>query len=129
MQNIFRPSKKLDPYLYSIFLEYASIEELENDVLHTNTHWQIVKHYDEYCDEYEVWFDNGIGVTEKPLSKKIDSTINDSKLQKQNIQKLNKKEIDSRGRIINSKKVKRFYDSENPNNPLNGIIIAPNIEV
>jgi hypothetical protein len=62
----FRPSKELDSYLYSIFLEYASAEELERDTLHIQTNWQLAKHFDDNCKEYNVWFVDGVAVTKQP---------------------------------------------------------------
>lgn len=98
--NFFRPSKELDSYLYSIFLEYASIEELDKDLLYTETHWHLVKHFDEQCEEYTVWFDDGIAVTKKYI-------------------KVNKKVV--------SNKITRYY-SNDPNDPFNGAIIQPNLD-
>jgi hypothetical protein len=94
----FRPSKELDSYLYSIFLEYASAEELERDTLHIQTNWQLAKHFDDICQEYNVWFVDGVAVTKQPT-------------------------------IVDKKMIRWYYDSTNPNNPLNGAIIQPNIEV
>jgi flagellar basal body rod protein FlgC len=94
----FRPSEQLDSYLYSVFLEYASTEELEQDILCLQTNWQLAKHFVNGCKEYNVWFVDGVAVTKQPT-------------------------------IVGKKMIRRYYDPTNPNNPLNGTIIQPNIEV
>jgi hypothetical protein len=94
----FRPSKELDSYLYSIFLKYASVEELERDTLHIQTNWKLANHFDDGCKEYNVWFVDEVAVTKQPT-------------------------------IVDKKMIRRYYDWANPNNPLHGAIIQPNIEV
>jgi hypothetical protein len=94
----FRPSKELDSYLYSIFLKYASVEELERDTLHIQTNWKLANHFDGGCKEYNVWFVDEVAVTKQPT-------------------------------IVDKKMIRRYYDWANPNNPLHGAIIQPNIEV
>lgn len=94
----FHPSKQLDCYLYSVFLEYASAEELEKDILYSQTNWQLAKHFDDNCKEYNVWFVDNIAVIKQPT-------------------------------IVDKKMIRRYYDTTNPNNRLNGAIIQPNIEV
>jgi hypothetical protein len=103
----FHPSKELDSYLYSIFLEYASVEELEQDTLHTQTNWQLAKHFDDNCKEYNVWFVDDVAVTEEPPRR-----------------------INYFGGSGGSGNVTvRYYDPKNPKNPMNGAIVQPNIEV
>jgi hypothetical protein len=94
----FRPSKELDSYLYSIFLKYASVEELERDTLHIQTNWKLANHFGDGCKEYNVWFVGEVAVTKQPT-------------------------------IVDKKMIRRYYDWANPNNPLHGAIIQPNIEV
>jgi hypothetical protein len=94
----FRPSKELDSYLYSIFLKYASVEELERDTLYIQTNWKLANHFDDGCKEYNVWFVDEVAVTKQPT-------------------------------IVDKKMIRRYYDWANPNNPLQGAIIQPNIEV
>jgi hypothetical protein len=102
---LFHPSRYLDSYLYSVYLEYASAEELEKDILFIKTHWELVKHLDSFCEEYNVWFVDNIAVTKDltpPMTHiKVENNIN----------------------------MRRYYDLKNRNNPYNGAIIAPNIEV
>jgi UDP-glucose 6-dehydrogenase len=98
----FHPSEGLDSYLYSIFLEYASVEELEMDLLYTQTHWQLVKYFDNACEEYKVWFVNGVAVKNEPIGSD--------------------KKLVSYG-------IRRYYDMKNPYSNLNGAIIQPNIDV
>ena len=76
----FHPSKELDSYLYSIFLEYASVKELEQDTLHIQTNWQLAKHFDDNCKEYNVWFVDGVAVTKQPtiVDKKMITRYYDS---------------------------------------------------
>ena len=76
----FRPSRELDSYLYSIFLEYASVEELERDTLHIQTNWHLAKHFDDICKEYNVWFVDGVAVTKQPtiVDKKMNMRYYDS---------------------------------------------------
>jgi hypothetical protein len=109
----FHPSKELDSYLYSIFLEYASVEELEQDTLHTQTHWQLAKHFDDNCKEYNVWFVDDVAVTEQP---QIRTYYYGSY-------------VGSGGSGGSGSTVVRYYDSKNPDSRLNGAVIAPNIEL
>jgi len=62
----FKPSLDLDKYQYSVFLNYASVKELEEDLLFKNTYWQIAKHFDDCQKEFDVWFYGGIALTQPP---------------------------------------------------------------
>lgn len=62
----FKPSLDLDRYQYSVFLTYASVKELEEDLLFKNTYWEIVKHFDDCQKEFNVWFDGSVAVTQPP---------------------------------------------------------------
>lgn len=66
IDRFFRPSQSLDPYLYGVFLEFASIKELEDDLLFLDTNWQIAKHFDNFCEEYDVLFDDKIAINKAP---------------------------------------------------------------
>jgi hypothetical protein len=102
MENyLFNPSKKLDSYLYSVFLNYASADELEQDILFTTTHWQILKYFNDSCEEYTVWFVDGVAVTKQP--ERVDAKIMSSS-------------------------IRRYINIKNPNDPYNKAIIQPNIE-
>jgi len=106
----FRPSKELDSYLYSIFLKYASVEELERDTLHIQTNWKLANHFDDSCKEYNVWFVDEVAVTKQP------TIVAEVAVTKQPT-------------IVDKKMIRRYCDWANPNNPLHGAIIQPNIEV
>ena len=62
----FKPSLDLDMHQYSVFLSYASAKELEEDLLFKNTYWEIVKHFDIHQEEFNVWFDGSVAVTQPP---------------------------------------------------------------
>lgn len=62
----FKPSLELDTFQYSIFLRYATESELENDLLYKNTYWEIVKNFDGYQKEFNIWFDGSVGIIQPP---------------------------------------------------------------
>ena len=62
----FKPSLDLDRHQYSIFLTYASVKELEEDLLFKNTYWEIAKHFDDCQKEFDVWFIKDVGITRPP---------------------------------------------------------------
>ena len=66
MDKLFRPSKKLGTYLYSIYLNVASVRELEEDIILKNTYWILASRSDDTCVDFDIWFDEDLGVTANP---------------------------------------------------------------
>jgi len=66
---IFRPSEQLSFYLYQMYLQVASCQELENDTLDVQTHWKLVESIGENDKGYEVFWDNNIAVTRDPAEE------------------------------------------------------------
>ena len=66
---IFRPSEQLSFYLYQMYLQVASCQELENDTLDVQTHWKLVENISENDKGYEVFWDNNIAVTRDPAEE------------------------------------------------------------
>ena len=66
---IFRPSEKLSFYIYQMYLQVASCQELENDTLDVQTHWKLIDYIGENDKGYEVFWDNNIAVTRDPAEE------------------------------------------------------------
>lgn len=73
MDKWFRPSKELGTYLYSVYLNIASVRELEEDIILKNTYWILASKSNDACVNFDIWFDKDLGVTINPL--KVGSKI------------------------------------------------------
>jgi len=142
---IFRPSEKLSFYLYQMYLQVASCQELENDTLDVQTHWKLVESIGENDKGYEVFWDNNIAVTKDPakennkykydastgkftIPKKNKSISSNSHLVWDENEKLwttkenqrIKQEINDRIQMYG--KSERYFNPDDPNDPFNGAI-------
>ena len=142
---IFRPSEQLSFYLYQIYLQIASCQELENDTLDVQTHWKLVESIGENDKGYEVFWDNNIAVTRDPAEEnnkyKYDSSTGKFTIPKKNKsissnsymvwdEKENvwttkenqriKQEINDRIQMYG--KSERYFNPDDPNDPFNGAI-------
>ena len=142
---IFRPSEQLSFYLYQMYLQVASCQELENDTLDVQTHWKLVESIGENDKGYEVFWDNNIAVTRDPAEEnnkyKYDSSTGTFTIPKKNksissnsylvwdenenvwITKANqriKQEINDRIQVYG--KSERYFNPDDPNDPFNGAI-------
>lgn len=147
---IFRPSEKLSFYLYQIYLQIASCQELENDALDVQTHWKLIDYIGENDKGYEVFWDNSIAVTRDPEEEnnkyKYDSstgkfTIPEKPKKNKSISKLSSEELFQRAfgdpypSTVDQKisqeinegikvygKSERYFNPDDPNDPFNGAI-------
>ena len=126
---IFRPSEQLSFYLYQMYLQVASCQELENDTLDVQTHWKLVESIGENDKGYEVFWDNNIAVTKDPAKEnnkyKYDaSTGKFTILEKPKKNKLPsqiiEQEINDRIQVYG--KSERYWNPDDPNDPFNGAI-------
>jgi hypothetical protein len=142
---IFRPSEQLSFYLYQMYLQVASCQELENDTLDVQTHWKLVESIGENDKGYEVFWDNNIAVTRDPAEEnnkyKYDSSTGKFTIPKKNKsissnsymvwdEKENvwtTKENQRIAQEINDRiqmygKSERYFNPNDPNDPFNGAI-------
>ncbi len=145
---IFRPSEKLSFYLYQIYLQVASYQELENDTLDVQTHWKLIENISENDKGYEVFWDNNIAVTKDPAEEnnkyKYDAstgkfTIPEKPKKNKSISELSNAELFQRAfgdpstvdqkisqqmndRIKVYGKSERYFNPDDPNDPFNGAI-------
>ena len=142
---IFRPSEQLSFYLYQIYLQVASCQELENDTLDVQTHWKLVESIGENDKGYEVFWDNNIAVTRDPAEEnnkyKYDSSTGKFTIPKKNksissnsymvwdekenvwTTKENQRiEQEINDRIQMYGKSERYFNPDDPNDPFNGAI-------
>ena len=142
---IFRPSEQLSFYLYQIYLQVASCQELENDTLDVQTHWKLIENISENDKGYEVFWDNNIAVTRDPAEEnnkyKYDSSTGKFTIPKKNksissnsymvwdekenvwTTKENQRiEQEINDRIQMYGKSERYFNPDDPNDPFNGAI-------
>ena len=145
---IFRPSEQLSFYLYQMYLQVASCQELENDTLDVQTHWKLIENISENDKGYEVFWDNNIAVTRDPAEennkykydsstgkftapkkpKKNKSISSNSYMvwdEKENVwtTKENQRiEQEINDRIQMYGKSERYFNPDDPNDPFNGAI-------
>ena len=133
---IFRPSEQLSFYLYQMYLQVASCQELENDTLDVQTHWKLVESIGENDKGYEVFWDNNIAVTRDPAEEnnkyKYDSSTGKftiearrsaAKKKMRSAAKANQRinqEINDRIQMYG--KSERYFNPDDPNDPFNGAI-------
>ena len=147
---IFRPSEELSFYLYQIYLQIASCQELENDTLDVQTHWKLVESIGENDKGYEVFWDSNIAVTRDPAEEnnkyKYDSstgkfTIPEKPKKNKPISEMSNAELFQRAfgdpypSTVDQKisqeinegikvygKSERYFNPDDPNDPFNGAI-------
>ena len=142
---IFRPSEQLSFYLYQMYLQVASCQELENDTLDVQTHWKLIENISENDKGYEVFWDNNIAVTRDPAEEnnkyKYDSSTGKFTIPKKNksissnsymvwdekenvwTTKENQRiEQEINDRIQMYGKSERYFNPDDPNDPFNGAI-------
>jgi hypothetical protein len=130
---IFRPSEQLSFYLYQMYLQVASCQELENDTLDVQTHWKLVESIGENDRGYEVFWDNNIAVTKDPAEEnnkyKYDSstgkfTIPEKPKKNKLPSQIIEQEINDRIQVYG--KSERYWNPDDPNDPFNGAVNLTN---
>ena len=122
---IFRPSKGLSFYLYQIYLQEASWEELESDALDVETHWKLIKYIGEDDPGYTVFWDNNIAVTKERDDKGRYKVVADDSIvydEQERIWKSEKRDQYVNDRIKRYSKSERYWNPDDPNDPFNGAI-------